>query len=84
MAEPDSPDRRCLEHGAGKHGHRVGIVEEPGIRADVLHLAGECEHYRNGPQCTEYAAYAERKATLAELMVEMEGEFSPASDGSPL
>ena len=60
MAEPDRPDGSAAEHRAGQHRHRIGIVEEPGVRADFLHVTGKIHHHRNGAESAENAADAER------------------------
>ena len=60
VAETDRLHAAAAEHRAGEHRHRIGVVEEPGIRRDLFDLAGEVEHHRNRPQCTEDAADAER------------------------
>jgi hypothetical protein len=41
------------------HRHRVGVVEQPGVRADLEHVAGQVTEEGEGAQATEHAADAE-------------------------
>ncbi len=56
---PTRLDVGLLQHRAGVDRHRVGVVEQPRVRAELLHLAAEADHHRDGPQAPEYAADAE-------------------------
>ena len=47
------------QHSAGQHGHGVGVVQKPGVRADFLHISREIQHHRNRSQRAEYAANAQ-------------------------
>ena len=38
------------------HGHRVGVVEQPGVGAHRCHVAGDVGEDREGPQAAEDAA----------------------------
>ena len=60
VAETDRLHAAAAEHRTGEHRHRIGVVEEPGVRRDLFDVAGEVEHHRNRPQCAEDAADAER------------------------
>ena len=63
VAEPDH-----AVMGAGlierphEHRHRVGVVEQPGLGADLVDVAGDLEHHRDRPQRAEHPADAERVA----------------------
>ncbi len=39
---------------------RVRVVEQPGIRADLGHVAGDAQDDRHGPQAAKDAAHADR------------------------
>ena len=56
VAQAHGFDARVPLHVAGEHGHRVGVVEEKGIRADFLHIPGEVVHDGNGAQGTHDTA----------------------------
>ena len=60
MAQAHGLDAGEPEHRAGQHRHGVGVVEEPGVRADFLHVPGEVQHHRDGAQRPEHAADAQR------------------------
>ena len=60
VAQPDRAHAGFVQHRAGDHRHRIGVVEQPGVRRHLLHVAGEVEHHRNGAQGPEDAADAER------------------------
>ena len=60
VAEADGPDGRLAQHGPGQHGHGIGVVEKPGVRADLLHVAGKVHHDRNGPEGAEDTADPQR------------------------
>ena len=61
VAQPEHLDPRM---GRGQvadvHRHRVGVVEQPRVRADRLHVSGECVEEAEGAQAAEDAADAER------------------------
>ena len=46
------------QHVARQHGHRVGVVQQPGVGADLLHVPGEFGHDGDGPQAAHDAADA--------------------------
>ena len=39
-------------HITGKHCHRIGIVQEQSVRADLFHVPGKLFQNRNGTKCT--------------------------------
>ena len=39
-------------HIAGKHCHRIGVVQEQSVRADLFHIPCELFQNRNGTKCT--------------------------------
>ena len=43
-------------HIAGKHCHRVGVVQEQSVRADLFHVARKFFQNRNGTKCTHDSA----------------------------
>ncbi|OQA87503.1 MAG: hypothetical protein BWY31_00671 [Lentisphaerae bacterium ADurb.Bin242] len=59
MAEADGLDGSSAEHRAGEHRHRIGVVQEPGVRADFLHVVRKVQHDGNRPEGAEDAADAE-------------------------
>ena len=59
VAQAHGLDAAAAQHGGGEHGHGVGVVEEPGVRADLLHVMGKVQHDRDGPQRAEDAADAQ-------------------------
>ena len=59
VAQADGLDGSAAQHGAGQHGHGIGVVQEPGVRADGLHVLGEIQHDGNGAQGTEDSADAQ-------------------------
>ena len=42
------------------HGHRVGVVQQPRVRADLRHVCGDARQHRKGPQPPEDSADADR------------------------
>ena len=60
VAQAHRFDARIALHGAGQHGHGVRVVQEPRVRADLLHVMGKVHHHGNGAQSTENAADAQR------------------------
>ena len=63
VAEPDDlPLRRALIDELADHRHRVRVVEEPRVRADLGHVVADAEHHRGGAQRADDAADAERVA----------------------
>ena len=46
-------------HIARKHGHGVGVIEEPGVGADLVHIVAEGLHNGNGTEGAHDAADAE-------------------------
>ena len=59
VAQAHGLDSRVALHGPGEHGHGVGVVQEPGVGADLLHVMGEVHHHRDGAQRPEDAADAQ-------------------------
>ena len=45
-----------------EHRHRVGVVEQPGVGAELGHVGGDALHHRDGAQRAEDAADAQRVA----------------------
>ncbi len=43
-------------HVAGQHGHGVGVIQKPGIRADLSHVIGKVLKHRDGAQRAHDAA----------------------------
>ena len=59
VAQTHGLDAGIALHRAGKHGHGIGIIEEPRVRADLFHVLREIEQDRDGSQRAENAADAE-------------------------
>ncbi len=59
VAETDRLDRRRPVHRHAEHRHRVRVVEEEDVRADLLHRPPEIEHHRDGAQGAHDAADAQ-------------------------
>ena len=38
------------QHVPGEHGHGVGVIQEQGVGAHLLHIPGEVVHHRDGAQ----------------------------------
>ena len=63
VAEADhAPLWRAGVGRPAQHRHRVGVVEQPGVRAELGHVGGDSLHHRDRPQRPEDAADAERVA----------------------
>ena len=60
MAKADRLNAGIALHIAGENCHGVGIVEEPRIGADLLHVTGKIRHDGNGTQSAEDTADAQR------------------------
>ena len=61
------------------HGHRVGVVEQPGVRADLRHVPGDLGQHGEGPQAAEDAADPDR---VGDRLVEPEaGRDLEVADG---
>jgi len=60
VAQSDRLDAGMPEHVAGQHRHRVGVVDQEGVGADFLDVAGEIGHDRDGAQRPHDAADPER------------------------
>ena len=60
MAQADALHAAALLNSASDDCHGVGVVQKPCIRAELLHIARDFQHDRNGPQSTEQASYAKR------------------------
>ncbi len=56
VAEPHRLHRRLACHRAADRGHRVGEVEQPRVRTQVFHVAGELEEDRDVAQRADDAA----------------------------
>ena len=50
VAQPHSLYSRIPLHIAGKDPHRVGIIQEPGVRAYLFHIPGKVFQHRNSPK----------------------------------
>ena len=48
----------CVQVG-DVHGHRVGVVQQPRVRADLRHVRGDAGEHGEGPQAPEDAADAD-------------------------
>ena len=59
VAKTDGLDLRISLHISRDDRHRVGVIEEPGVGADLLHIAGEVTQHVNGAQTAENSADAE-------------------------
>ena len=57
MAKPHSFNIRQAQHSPRQHGHRVCVVEEPRVRADLFHVPGKVEHHGNRPQGPKDSSY---------------------------
>ena len=73
VAQADDPDRGRLVDGPDEDRHRVRVVEQPGIGADLGHVAGDAEDDRDRPQAAEDAADVDR-------VVDRVAEAEPAGD----
>ena len=60
VAQAHRLDGGVALHIAGQHGHGVGVVEEPRVRAHLSHIVGKILHHGNGAQSAEDAANAQR------------------------
>ena len=59
VAQTDRFDLRVPLHIAGQHRHGVGVVEEPRVGTNLLHIAREIAHNRDRAQCAHDAADAQ-------------------------
>ena len=50
VAQAHGLDPGIAQHVPGEHGHGVGVVQEQGVRANLLHVPGEVRHDGNGAQ----------------------------------
>ncbi len=62
VAEPDVADVRALVQRPRQDRHRVGIVQQQRVRAELLHILRDVEHDRDRAQATHDATDAERVA----------------------
>ena len=62
VAEADGLYVRVSLHISRQHCHRVGVVEEPCVGADLLDILRKAPHNGNGAERAEYSADAERVA----------------------
>ncbi len=60
VAQTDGTDIGVPLHIAGEHGHRIGVIDEKSVGAELLHVFGKTFQHRNGPQGTENAADSQR------------------------
>ena len=58
VAEAGAADLRLALDGAAEHRHRVRVVEEDGVGADLLHVPADIQHDRDGAQSAEDAGGA--------------------------
>ena len=56
VTEAYSTDLCKTLHIAGKHCHRVGVVQKQSVRADFFHIPGKLFQNRNGTKCTHDSA----------------------------
>ncbi|MNC38734.1 hypothetical protein D3C75_873580 [compost metagenome] len=47
-------------HRVGEHCHGIGVVQEPRIRTNLLHIRGKIHHHRDGAQIAEDPPDAQR------------------------
>ena len=70
VAETDERNVCGFSQGQAVASHGVGVIEHDGIGAELLHVAGDIDKYRDSSQCAEYAAGAERIAdTLVDAVL---------------
>ena len=50
VAQAHGLDPGVAQHVPGEHGHGVGVVQEQGVRANLLHVPGKVRHDGNGAQ----------------------------------
>ncbi len=60
VAQADGPDARGPVHGAAVDRHRVRVVQEPDVGAELLHLGAHVEHHRDRPEAAHDPADPER------------------------
>ncbi len=60
VAQPDGADRAGFGDGPAQHRHRVDVLEEQGVRAELLHVAADVEQHRDRPQAAHDPADSER------------------------
>ena len=58
VAQPDRLDGRRLADGPAGHGHGVGVLQQPGVGTDGLHVPADVQEHRDGAQRLEDAAGA--------------------------
>ena len=63
VAQAERADRTVFSERQDDAAFRIGEIDEQRLRAELLHVADEIEHQRQGPQREEQAA---RAAVLAE------------------
>ena len=68
VAEADGLNIGHAKHGAGQHGHGVGVVQKPRVRADLFHIAGKILHHTDGAQTAENATDAKRVADIKAVL----------------
>ena len=56
VAQAHGLNTGIAQHEACKNGHGIGVVQEKGIGADLLHIPGKGLHYRDGPQAPHNTA----------------------------
>ena len=60
VAQPEHLQlRRDAVQVGDVHRHRVGVVEQPRVGADLCHVAGDAGQHRKGPQAAEDSADAD-------------------------
>ena len=59
VAQAHGLDAGVAQHVPGEHGHGIGVVQEQGVRADLLHVPGKVRHDGNGAQGAHDAADAQ-------------------------
>jgi hypothetical protein len=62
MAEPDRADRRGARNGPADHRHRVHVLQQHGVRAEVLHVAADVNEHRDRAEPAHDPADPERVA----------------------
>ena len=59
VAEAHHDQAAGAGHGQDVHGHGVGVVQQQGLRGELLHLADHLQQHRQRAEGAEYPAYAQ-------------------------
>ena len=55
VAQTDILDSGVIADSPGDNRHRIGIIHQPGIRADFFHIAADFQNGRNMTRCVKYS-----------------------------